>query len=91
MSIIWKVTLNRCTSILWSSVFSRLPVDTHDTDESEDHNEDSGEDDDKCEEQEPGANGGDSSYSKEVESSEQEAQARDSIKIWKGVKKRQRD
>lgn len=63
-----------------------------DTEESEDHSEDSGEDsDEESEEQAPGADGGDSSYSRAEETPEQEAQARDATEIWKGIKKRQRD
>lgn len=62
-----------------------------DTDESEGHSEGSGEDSDECEEQALGANGGDRSYSEAEETPEQEAQARDSTEVWKGIKKRQRD
>lgn len=62
-----------------------------DADESEGHSEGSGEDSEECEEEAPGTNGGDSSYSQAEETSRHEAQARDSTEIWKGIKKRQRD
>lgn len=61
-----------------------------DADESEEHSEDSGEDSDESEEQGPGANGGDSSCSQEVET-EQEAQARDPTELREEVKRHQRD
>lgn len=62
-----------------------------DTDESEGCSEDSAEDSDVCEEQAPDADGGGSSHCQAEETPEQEAQARDSTEIWKGIKKRQRD